>query len=46
LTAQERKSLFAAGLASDLLADGLELLEDGGLSERSWSHASKATPVP
>jgi hypothetical protein len=38
LTAQERKALFAADRARELLADSLELLEDGGLSERSWSH--------
>ena len=41
LATQERKTLFTADRSSDLLADGLELLEDGGLSERSWSHASQ-----
>jgi hypothetical protein len=41
LATQERKTLFTADRSCDLLADGLELLEDGGLSERSWSHASQ-----
>ena len=39
LTTQERKALFAADRARELLADSFELLEDGGLSERSWSHS-------
>ncbi len=38
LTAQQRKALFAAGLAREFLADGLELLEDGSISKGAWSH--------
>jgi hypothetical protein len=40
LTAQERKALSAAGLARELLADTLELLEDGSVGDRSSSHGS------